>query len=155
MSHVVHVAMEITDLKLFAATCDELGLTFAKGQTTFQWYGRWVNDYNAQEAAVSQGIDPTTFGQCVHAVRIKGTQPGEQYEIGLIKSKDGPGYNLIYDSWSSGGRALEKCVGGKKMSTLKRAYSTNVTKQQMKRKGFRFMGMKKAKNGRMVASFVK
>ena len=131
MSHVAKVEIQIKNLEMLKAACKALGLSFHEGQTTYKWYGRWMNDYHAQEAAVSQGFDPKQFGKCEHAI----SAPGAQYEVGVVKHPSGVGFTLLYDNWREG-MGLEAVIG-KGAVKLKQAYGVQVATQQARRQGFR------------------
>lgn len=109
MSHVATVDIQVTDLDVLAHACKRLGLEFVRGQKTYKWYGRWMNDYSAPEAAVAQGIDPKDFGMCDHAIRIAGND--KAYEVGVVARKDGKlGWTLLWDFFA-GGHGLQEKVG--------------------------------------------
>lgn len=132
MSHVAEVNMRIMDLDALSVACEELGLVFKAEQKTHKWYGRWMNDYNAPEAAVSKGRDPKTFGRCEHAIEVKGKP--DAYGIGVVPASDGVGYDLVYDNWQ-GGHGLE-AVAGSGLCTLKQSYAAQVSMRQLARQGF-------------------
>lgn len=135
MSHVAAVKAYVTDLDACAAACEEVGLELVLNQNSYRWFGQWVNDYSGGVAAVSNGHDPKTFGQCVHAIRVK-NGAGHEYEIGLVPRLDGgPGFELLYDNWC-GGNGLE-AKAGKGLVELKRAISRVVTTRHLQRQGYR------------------
>src|SRR5437016_6251552 len=102
MSHVAAIKTEITDLEALKRACDELGLTFKEGQTTYKWFGQWVNDYHGEDAAYKSGIDPKDYGKCAHAIGV----PGSGYEIGVVKLPNG-NFTLIYDFFGPGRKIME------------------------------------------------
>lgn len=108
MSHVVASETEIPDSELSSlkAACKELGLVFVENQTTYKWYGRWVNDYNAEDAAYKNGIKPEDYGKCVHAIRL----PGCDYEIGVYRHPETGNLRLIYDFFGPG-RQIQALIG--------------------------------------------
>jgi hypothetical protein len=116
-------------LDVFAEACVELGAEFMRDQTSFAWFGRWVNDYHGADAAY-RTIDPATFGTCAHAVRV----PGATYEVGLVKMPDGT-FRLMYDNWSGGGGLHAKL--GKQLSGLRRTFATRCAERQLRREGRR------------------
>ncbi len=135
MSHVAAVKAYVTDLDACAAACEENGLELVRGQKTYRWFGRWVNDYRGGVAAVDNGHDPKTFGHCEHAIRVKNGQ-GHEYEIGLVRRLDGgPGWELVYDNWC-GGNGLE-AKAGTGLVDLKRSISTQVATRHLQRQGYR------------------
>lgn len=108
MSHVVSSETEIPDSQLdtLIEACKALGLEFIKGQTSYKWYGKWVNDYSADDAAYKNGIKPEDYGKCVHAIRL----PGCEYEIGVYRHPETGNLRLIYDFFGCG-RKLQAVVG--------------------------------------------
>ena len=128
MSHVADVQLEIKDLNALKAAVESLGATFVEGQQTFKWFGMFMNDWNSNRAA-SNRHDAKNFGKCVHVIKVEGVE----YEIGVAKTADG--YSLLYDSWGPG-RGLEKKFGVG-MPKLKQSYSTEVSRRELKRKGYR------------------
>jgi hypothetical protein len=134
MSHVSSVALNITDLDAFAAAVAECGGEFLTGQTTFEWFGRFMNDWrDTNRAAVYQGHDPKQFGHCAHAVRVAGTKGG--YEIGLVPSLKGDGsFDLLYDTWGPG-RQLEATFGTG-LAKLRDEYALQVGMRSMWRQGY-------------------
>lgn len=129
MSHVVTGDLDIKDLEALKTACAEVGLEFREHQRTFKWYGKWMNDYNAQDAAVTQGYNPEDFGKCEHAIGVPGKPSA--YEIGLVKNREGSGYQLLYDNWQ-GGHGLE-AVAGKGLNKFKQAYVLNAAEKQARK----------------------
>ena len=130
MSHVSiasgeRIQQNELDLEATRLACDELGLVFCRDTTTYQWFGKWVGDYHASDAAYKQ-VDPKTFGLCKHMIRRKWTQDEEirykkqpearPYEIGLVEMPDG-GLTAMFDHYGSG-REIMKLVGGKTCGLL-------------------------------------
>lgn len=150
MSHVAVVKVEINDLNSLEKACENLGLELRRDQKTFKWFGRWVNDYHAQDAAYRQ-IDPKTFGKCEHAIGVKGNK--NAYEIGVLKNKTGRGYTMIYDNWQ-GGYGLEKAAG-RGLTQLASAYTQEVTKKHMLMQGYTYGGAKTKQDGTIEMVFNK
>ncbi len=148
MSHVAKVELEIKDLESLAKACSALGLEFVANQESFKWYGRWVNDYSAADAAYRNGIDVKDYGKCQHAIRVAGN--ARAYEVGVVRAADGK-WSLVYDNWQ-GGSGLE-AVAGKGLGKLKQQYGAEVAKKVMVRKGFAVS--EKWENGRLQVSCVK
>ena len=112
MSHVTSIndiVIKEEDLKVLPAVCEELGLTLNQGQSSYKWYGRWVNDYSAQDAAHLNGITPDMYGKCEHALSVPNNPTA--YEVGVTKIADGT-YRFAFDFWS-GGHGLCKHIGAK------------------------------------------
>ncbi len=137
MSHVTATEVEGGSLSALRAAVEAMGGQFMEGQKTFEWYGQFLNDWDSGRAAVNQGYDPKTFGKCTHAIRIPGHKSGN-YEIGVQVKPDGT-FTLIYDTWSSGGEAIEKAYG-KDASLLKALckahHGAQVSARELKRKGY-------------------
>jgi len=109
MSHVTTGEMCITNLDYAEEAAKKLGGRLVRGQTTFKWYGKWLNDWNDKRAAVNRGINPKTFGQCAHAIVMEDGAKGS-YEVGLVEREDGKGFDAIYDVFGPGIQ-LEKKFG--------------------------------------------
>lgn len=133
MSHIASVKIIIKDLDALRRAAAELGLEFVEGQTTFKWYGRWLNDYHAPEAAVNNGFDPKKFGQCQHAIRIPNN--ASAYEVGVVANPNGEGFTLLYDNYAAG-RGLEAKIG-QGAQKLQQEYGVQVARKQAARLGMR------------------
>lgn len=136
ISHVASVKCFVQDLDALARVADTLGFELVRDAETYAWYGTWVNDFRGERAAVDQGYDPSTFGKCLHKLRRKDGMSGA-YEIGVVARVDGqPGFELLYDNWGVGGRAIET-LAGKNLVGLKGALAEDVTMRMLMRKGYR------------------
>ena len=131
MSHVVSIKTEFKDLAAVRAACAELGLTFKEGQKTIRWFGRWVNDYGAADAAYKLGIKPKQYGTCDHAIEV----PGSDYDVGLLHNPETGGYKLYFDFWSSNGRAIQAAIGANGQKLLQ-YYAAHKATMEAKRKGW-------------------
>lgn len=121
MSHVATVETVIMDLNALKKAAEECGLVMNFDQTTFKWYGAWVNDYHGNDAAYKHGIKPKDYGKCLHAISVP-NKPGA-YEIGVVARDDG-GYLLLWDFFA-GGYGLMDHVG-KDCTKLLQSYSKHV-----------------------------
>lgn len=138
MSHVTDVKMRVRDIGALREAAEACGLELREGQTTYAWWGQFVGDSNAYGQH-----DPKDFGKCEHALRVKGTNPRNgssgPWEIGVVKAKDGDGFDLLYDRYGNAGRALEQHVGDS-AKRLKREYSAAMATRRAKatvvRRGF-------------------
>lgn len=132
MSHVVSFAIEITDIDAAKKACAELGLVFKEGQKSYKWYGRWVNDYDAADAAYKFGIDPKDYGKCDHAIQV----PGSNYEIGLIRNPATGGYKVIFDFYGQNGKIIQAAIGqnGEKLIQY---YGLNKAQSALAEKGLK------------------
>ncbi len=128
MSHVSKFELQVTDLDSLDAACKELGLELVRNQQTYKWYGRSVGDY-----PVPQGFTEQDLGKCEHAVRIPDNRTA--YEIGVVKSRTGKGYELLWDFYA-GGYGMEAKVG-KDGCKLKQQYEVQHGARFWRRKGYR------------------
>jgi len=104
MSHVVSVKTIIKDLDcLRAAVAMFPKLIWKENQKKYEWWGRWVKDYHKADAAYKNGIDPSEYGKCEHAIGM----PGVTYEMGICKRSDGQGYSPVWDFVYDGHRFNE------------------------------------------------
>ena len=142
MSHMAAIDLEITDLNALEAACLYLGLELVRGQKTWKWWGRWVDDYHGQEAAYNFGIDPKEYGTCAeHAICMK--NDANAYEIGVVKRRDGkPGYLLLFDFYGQG-ENITKIIQGmnekgefERAGKLKQYYAACKAQQELKAKGY-------------------
>lgn len=129
MSHVTEVKLKLTDLDAVEEAAKACGLELVRGQRSFRWYGHFVGD-----TTPPAGRDPKDYGKCEHALRQTALPDG--YEIGLVPALDGNGWDAMYDSWSSAGRALPAAV-----TTLRREYAATVATKRatatLARRGFK------------------
>ena len=99
MSHVVSSPVIITNIEcLKRALAKFPKLKFIEGAKTYEWWGRWENDYAKEDAAYKLGIDPSQYGKCEHKLHMDGVE----YEIGICKRKDGQGWSPVWDFVSDG-----------------------------------------------------
>lgn len=151
MSHVVSIQTVISDLASLDKACQvlsqELGidLKLVRNQKTFKWYGKWVGDYNASDAAHQLGIKPEDYGKCEHAI----TMEGAQYEIGVVRNPNGKGYVLMYDFWGgSGGGPIKKALR-QDLGLLTQRYGVEVAKKVAKQRGYRGVTERRLPNGKI------
>lgn len=142
MSHVVTLDIVVDSLSTLKAACERLGLEFCEGQTTMRYYGRWLNDYHGQDAAYRL-IDPKTFGQCNHAIKV----PGAAYDIGLRPHPKHPGKWMLYYDMYQQGRGIEG-VCGPGLGLLKQRYAAERSKSVMRRAGW-MVSEKKQNDGQL------
>lgn len=141
MSHVVDCDIVIKDLDAFEEACEAIGLEFRRDQKTYKWYGKWVNDYSAENAAyIRAGVKPEDYGKCEHAAAVKGN--ASAYELGLVPNPKGEGYVLIFDFYGGNGRALQNAIG-KEGNKLKIEYSQRVIEKVAEKKGFKLKAKKR------------
>lgn len=132
MSHITNVNLKVKDLDALKTACTELGLEFRENQRTYAWWGTFVGGTRTHG-----DHDPATFGKGQHAIGLPGATgrmgPGGPWEIGVVASKDGAGFDLLYDSYGSAGRALET-MAGEGLSRLRQEYAAAVTLRAAHRK---------------------
>ncbi len=107
MSHVTAIDLEIKDLDALAAACHELGLFLQRNNAHWRWFGRWVDDYDASDAAYRNGYPPALYGTGEHAISV----PGSSYDIGVCRIPDTGKLTLIYDFYGHNGRTIREHVG--------------------------------------------
>ena len=134
MSHVASCELEGRDLKALFAEVIAAGGTVVEGKTTFEWYGKFLNDWQSGRAAINKGVDPKTFGKCTHVIRPPGWKKGD-YEVGVVVNDDGT-FFLLYDAWSSGGQKIEHAFGVD-CSKLKMGYGASIAAKQLAKQGYK------------------
>jgi hypothetical protein len=148
MSHVALVDIEIKSIDDLKAACKRLGFEFHENKTTYKWWGRWYNDYHAEDAAYLNGVKPEDYGKCLHAIHV----PGCQYEVGVIARPDGkPGFSLIWDFMDT---QLQTALGGQTADKLRQNYATAAAISAARKQGFRVSEQKQA-NGAVKLVFAK
>jgi hypothetical protein len=157
MSHVTDVSMRVTDLDALERAADRRGLRLVRGQRTWKWYGRWENDFHGKHAAAEQGFRPADFGKCEHALVLKNAGPHD-YEVGVVRARDGNGYELLYDAWGSGGQRLEKAAGHH-LDDLNRDYTVALATQraheQLAGEGFEELAQEELPDGRVKLAWLR
>lgn len=134
MSHVVTVETIVTDLECLEKACADVGLVLRRGKKTFKWYGRWVRDYHASDAAYKAGIDPKTYGKCEHAIEVPDN--ANAYGVGLVPVDGGKGWRLVWDFYAGGLGLCEKLSNdknGQDAGKLLHAYATRVVQKTVAR----------------------
>ncbi len=134
MSHVASCELEGRDLKALISEVTALGGTFISDRPTFEWYGKFLNDWQSNRAAVNKGIDPETFGKCTHVIRPPGWKKGD-YEVGVVVRDDGTFY-LLYDAWSGGGQKIEAAFGAD-CTKIKMNYGATLAAKQLAKQGYK------------------
>lgn len=134
MSHVTTIDLEIHDLEALKVAAADCGCELRLGQATYRWYGKHMGDY-----PLPAGFTQDDIGNCEHA--ICRSDKHDAYEIGVVKSRAGEGWTLLYDFWA-GGKGMSEAVGDK-CERLKQAYAAEVARKQLRKKGF---AVKKKRN---------
>ena len=125
MSHVVAIETEIRDLAALRAACEELGLTFNEGKTSYNWWGRHVGDF-----PLPAGLSAEQLGYCDHAISV----PDTEYEIGLIQDSISGSYRLVFDFFGTGEKIINKL--GRRCEKLIQMYGVRKTTMEAERRGF-------------------
>lgn len=144
MSHVVDCDIVIKDLPAFKEACKEIGLEFRENQKNWRWYGQWMNDYDAEDAAYKAGIKPEDYGKCVHAAGVP--NDNSAYELGLVPNPHGEGFCMVFDFYGHEGGKLQKVIG-EAGAKLKTEYSLKVLDKQSKKRGYKIGNVKRRANG--------
>jgi hypothetical protein len=128
MSHVVSIKCEIKDLAALEDALKEFkGAKLVRDVKTYRWFGQWMNDYGANDAAYKQGIDPKDYGKCEHRIELSGCG----YDIGLVKKGDG--FVPVCDFWGTG-QVLQQTFGNN-LSGLIQQYGVAKAVRLLKQKG--------------------
>lgn len=139
MSHVAKVNIEVKSLDALRKAAKNLGLEWKENQTTYKWYGKWVNDYGKEDAAYHHGIKPEDYGKnAVHAISVPGNDSA--YEIGVVRRTDSDGnplegYTLVWDFFANGYGMMDY-VGDKGCGKLVAQYSREVMLEQAALQGY-------------------
>lgn len=144
MSHVSKIELVVNDLSALEAAANELGLEMVKGQTSFRWYGRFMNDYHADDAAYKSGVNPSDYGKCAHALRIPDNN--RAYEIGVTDNGNGT-YTLVWDLYQ-GGYGLAARIGPKG-EKLNQTYVKHRVSAELKKQGFKLASEEVLDNGNL------
>lgn len=126
MSHIRKVTLKVRDLDALAEAGSVCNMELVRNQPKFKWYGRFVGD-----TAGIPGMDPKDYGKCEHVLRLKNASAYD-YEVGVVKAKDGDGYELHFDSWQQNRLMTE--VGGLEMDKLRREYAASMAMSQARKK---------------------
>lgn len=136
MSHValVDITIQEHELDALAAALETLGCELRRDQRTYAWWGTSVGDY-----PLPAGMSKNDLGTCMHAIRVKGTNPvngsGGPWEVGLWPIGDGK-FKPVYDFFGSAGDALHRAMG-EKLNTMKIELATEIGRRHMMRAGMR------------------
>lgn len=126
MSHIATVDIQLRDLDAIKAAAARLGLVFCEGQASYRWYGHRVGD-----SPLPEGLTEDELGYCEHAI----TSPTDTgYEIGIVRRKDGQGYQLAFDTWGPGQWITERL--GEDMGAFKQAYGVELAKRELQLEGW-------------------
>ena len=110
MSHNMTLAVGGNSIPAAKAASKRLGIEFREGQKTQAYYGG--------------------AAACEHALHI----PGSRYEVGLVRSKTGKGYDLNVDFWGVEGRKISDKLGVN-CTLFKQAYGLELAKMQARARG--------------------
>jgi len=124
MSHLSTIQLRILDLESLSKACEKLGAKLVRNVTTHKWFGEWVGD-----TPLPEGMNIEDIGKCNHIIKTNNAND-RTYEVGVVKSKTHPGYDLFYDNWM-GGYGLE-AVLGKGLGKLKQSYTVEAILKKAK-----------------------
>lgn len=124
MSHVVQSGVVIRDLDCLEAAVQSMGALLVRNVKKYNWFGRHVGDY-----PMPVGVTKDQLGKCDHVIRL----PGVNYEIGVVKQKDGT-YRMLFDFYADGIK-LKKHFGDG-LSLLQNAYNEATIVKTAKSHGF-------------------
>jgi hypothetical protein len=127
MSHVAKLILEVRDLPCLERAAKVLGLELAFEQKTYKWYGWSVGDY-----PIPKGMTAADLGKCDHAIRIPGD--GRAYEVGVVKSKNHSGFELVWDFWQGGFGLRDKI--GENGNKLRQEYAVQVAMKHARAQGY-------------------
>lgn len=128
MSHCVKGNRIFKELDALERAVNATGvLEFVRGQLTHKWFGQYMND-----SPLPAGFTAAELGKCEHAIRVKGN--ANAYEIGVVKSKTGEGYELLYDYWQDG-YGLIPAIGGRNAALIKQRYDIELFTEEMAQQG--------------------
>jgi hypothetical protein len=147
MSHVTKMKLKVKNLAALKQCAASLGMELVQ-QSTYKWYGTHVGDY-----PLPAGFTKEDMGRCDYALHIKGNS--NAYEVGVVKSKTGQGYELLWDFWQKG-YGLQEAIGDNG-NKLRQAYATQVAKNEMQkfqRDGFQMQHFKRP-DGTLVVKAVR
>lgn len=136
MSHVVAIETRIKDLAAAQAAAVFLGGELRLGQQNYKWFGRYMADYHADDAAYKRGIKPEDYGKCDHAIHF----PDCQYEVGLRLMPEGD-YVMIFDFWNP---EITTKMGGKAAEGFLQRYAAEKAKLEARKKGYKVAEQKLA-----------
>ena len=112
MSHITQVEIQITDVDALAQACSLIGVELRCEQKTFTAYG------GGQHKCEMAIVDP---------------QNERAYELGVVQSKDGKGWQIKMDNYM-GGKGMNAKVGDDAGLLLQR-YGLCVARKQAMKQG--------------------
>ena len=124
MSHIAKIELLVKDINVLKKAVKTFGAE-VKQQNTYKWWNTYVGDY-----PLPDGFTIEDLGKCDYAI----SHPNCQWEIGVVKNKNGIGYTLMYDFYGFRGRQLHN-VFGTNLGLLKQRYTIdNIKSECLKRK---------------------
>jgi hypothetical protein len=122
MSHVVGIKTSVKDLGALKRAAEALGLEFMEGQSTHKWFGHFMGEAAATNSTIRLAIKAEDYGQCLHAIRMKGNS--DAYEIGVVRNPKGEGYIMIFDFFAQQRNITAIC--GEDLRKLLKEYEYQV-----------------------------
>ena len=127
ISHITDVKLRVRDIDALAEAAQLCGLDLRE-QDRFAWWGVFMNDSKSYGE-----LAPSEMGHCSYAMRVPDTDPKNgsigPWEVGVVKAKDGDGYNLYYDTFGRAGKALTDRVG-RMAGHLRQEYAAAVVRRK-------------------------
>ena len=136
MSHISETSTKYRNLEDLAAAVAACGGEFLWNEREHAWWGSFVGD-----SPGIAGRDASTYGKCLHAIKVKGTNPqsghglNNDWSIGVVAALDGDGYSLAYDSFGSAGRKLEEAFGSQ-LEKIAEEYGAAVAMRELALSGY-------------------
>jgi hypothetical protein len=117
MSHIAEVELEMKDMGALAKAAEACGMELVRDAKTFKYYA-------GQTAP------------CIHKLKLKGAGAND-FEVGL-RYTDGTQTTVapFIDTYGHAGQKLVKAMG-EGMVKLKQHYAAEVTRADLKKKGYR------------------
>lgn len=125
MSHVAKIELNIKNIDVLKKVVKQHFNAELKKQNTYKWWGHWVGDY-----PLPDGFTKEDLGKCDYAI----SHPNCEWEIGVVKNKNGIGFTLMYDFYGHKGQQLHS-VFGENLGKLRQRYTIdNIKAECVKRK---------------------
>jgi hypothetical protein len=117
--------ISINDIEILKRAVKIMGLVWKEGQTTYKWYADGRDTKAKTTLESSQGI-------CEHAIGFAPGQSSYEYEIGVVKNKDGEGWKLVFDPYD----VIAASKVGNQCEKLINEYSQAYIRDFAERNGF-------------------
>ena len=136
VSHVSSLDLIVKDLEALEVAAKACGLEFRENQRSWRWFGRWMRDYHAPDAAFNHGVAPADYGRCSHALSIPDNPAA--YEVGVIACPGG--YRLAWDHYDRElMRHIARSGKGALADKLVQGYAAEVARKAAAKLGHRHL----------------